>query len=439
MKYYITNKNERYTEKTISFTEADNWEMKLIKVYPSQKKQEVLGFGGAFTEAAAYTFFKMSKDKQEELMEQYFGESGNKYNFCRTHIQSCDFSLGNYAYVDDPDDKELKSFSLERDKEYLVPFILKALEKNKEISFMASPWSPPPFMKDNGRMNRGGKLIEAYKKMWADMISKYLVEYKKMGIDIKRLTVQNEPNAVQTWDSCIFTAEEERAFVCDYLKPSLVENELGDIKVNVWDHNKDCIVERALESIPDEAADKAIDGIAFHWYSGDHFEALAAVRDIFPGKELIFTEGCVEYSRFKNADQVQNAEMYAHDMIGNFNGGTNGFIDWNMILDEKGGPNHVGNFCDAPVMCETSCNIIDTKLSFYYVGHFSRFVKKGARRVIVSRYTDELETVGFVNPDGEKVLVVLNRTDKPQEFQIVDGKNGCRIILDAHSIMTACW
>ena len=174
--------------------------------------------------------------------------------------------------------------------------------------------------------------------------------------------MQNEPNATQTWDSCLFTGSEEQEYVCNYLRAALDQEGHNDVKINVWDHNKERVLDRALESLSTEEAEKKIDGIAFHWYTGDHFEALAEVRNRFPEKELIFTEGCVEYSRFASDNQVAHAEMYAHDILGNFNAGMNAYLDWNIYLDELGGPNHVKNYCDAPVMCDTKNDTIDVLL-----------------------------------------------------------------------------
>ena len=180
--------------------------------------------------------------------------------------------------------------------------------------------------------------------------------------------------------------------------------------------------------------------IAFHWYTGEHFDALAEVRRQYPDKELIFTEGCVEYSRIAANDQVRHAEMYAHDIIGDFNAGMNGFTDWNLILDKQGGPNHVGNYCDAPIMCDVDADTIDVKLSYYYIGHFSRFIHPGARRILVSKYSPDIEATAFQNVDGGKVLVLLNRSEQDVDFVLSsDGKNSGKMKLGKHSIMTCCW
>lgn len=439
MKCYMTDEHQSMKEMQVSMKNKDGGEMKLVKVYPTVTYQEIIGMGGAFTEAAAYTYAQMSEHKQKELISLYFGKDGNRYNFCRTHIQSCDFALGNYAYVTDETDKSLESFSIENDRKYLLPLIKAALEHEKDIQLMASPWSPPAFMKTNGEMNHGGKLKEEYRSMWADMIARYIDEYKKEGVKIHRLTIQNEPAAVQPWDSCLFSGTEEAEFAINYLRPVLDKAGHSDVKINIWDHNKEKVLDRAQESFAVASADKAIDGIAFHWYSGDHFETLQEVQRRFTDKELIFTEGCVEYSRFVSDNQVAHAEMYAHDMIGNFKAGMNGFIDWNLILDEKGGPNHVNNFCDSPVMCNTKEDTIDIKLSYYYIGHFSRFIQPKAKRILASSYTKDLEVVAFINPNGEKVLIVLNTSDKEIPLVVTDTELSGQVSLKGHSIMSLCW
>lgn len=439
MKCYISNQEVQFQEMEEKLMEGDGGEMQQVCVHPSISYQQILGMGGALTEAAAYTYARMSAEKQQQLLALFFGD-GNHYNFCRLHIQSCDFALGNYAYVEDAKDTGLDSFSIERDRKYIIPFAKAALEKNSKIQFLASPWSPPAFMKTNGEMNHGGKLKKEYYQMWADMVARYVSAYRDEGIAIQQLTVQNEPAAVQTWDSCIFSGVEEAEFACRYLRPALDRAQHSDVKINVWDHNKEKILERAAESFSVEGARDVIDGIAFHWYTGEHFDALEEVRRQYPDKALIFTEGCVEYSRFEAENQIQNAEMYAHDIIGDFNAGMNGFIDWNLILDRQGGPNHVGNYCDAPVMCDVDADTIDVKLSYSYIGHFSRFIRPGARRILVSKYSPDIETTAFQNEDGGKVLVILNRSEKEVEFVVsVERKRSGKMKIGKHSIMTCCW
>lgn len=268
---------------------------------------------------------------------------------------------------------------------------------------------------------------------------RYIKEYKERGIEISMLTIQNEPQAVQTWDSCIYSSEEEKIMVRDYLGPALKKNGLEHIKVLIWDHNKEIVYERAKEILEDSEAADYIAGVAFHWYSGDHFESVSLVRETYPDKELYFTEGCVEYSRFADSGETQKAEMYAHDMIGNFNAGMNGYMDWNMLLDAQGGPNHVGNFCAAPIMCDPQKDTFEKRLSYYYIGHFSKYIKRGAKRIAVSKYTDRLDVVGFLNPNGERVLLVLNKSDQDVEFSLREYEVGGSMIIEAHSFQTICY
>lgn len=411
--------------------------MKAIHVYDERSYQTWQGFGGAFTEAAGYTWSKLTQASQKEFLEAYFGKEGIGYTFSRLHINSCDFALGNYAYLEQVPDENLSEFNISRDREYILPLVRAAMQVNPDkMTFLSSPWSPPAFMKTNGEMNHGGSLKKEYYAMWAKYIAKYLKTYEEEGIKVSYITVQNEPQAVQTWDSCIYSSEEESEFVRNYLGPILAAEGLSEVKILIWDHNKEIAYDRAMEVLSDEKTDRYTAGIAFHWYTGDHFEALSLIHEAFPDKELIFTEGCVEYSRFADTNEVSKAEMYAHDIIGNMNHGTSGFIDWNLLLDEKGGPNHVGNFCAAPIMADTQNATIEKRLAYYYIGHFSKFIRPGARRIAFSKYTSSLEVTAFVNPDGSKAVVVLNPTQKQMEFSLRDKEVTASFHMEPHEIMT---
>lgn len=436
MKLFVSDENKRMEECECAWKEQGFGGMQQIKFYEDIVYQEIIGIGGAATEAAAYNYSLLDEEKKRQFIDLYFGPNGIGYNFVRLHIQSCDFALDNYAYVDNTGDNLLDSFQIDRDQKYIIPFVKDALKVYPDIQFLASPWSPAPFMKDTGEMNNGGELKVEYYKPWAEVVCKYLEAYAKEGIVIKRLTVQNEPAAVQTWDSCIYSATQEAEYAVKALKPALIRHGLGDVKINIWDHNKDILIERVEESFAVEGARDAIDGIAFHWYTGDYFEAVEAIRSLYPDKELIFTEGCVEYSRFATDNQVGHAIMYAHDMIGDFKAGANGFIDWNMLLDAKGGPNHVGNFCDAPIMCTEDAKDFNVNLSYYYIGQLSRFVKPGAKRMLTTSYSNKVETVGFVNVDGSKVIVILNNSDSEVSFNLNSKECGCDISLGAYAIGT---
>ncbi|MBO5007477.1 MAG: glucosylceramidase [Clostridia bacterium] len=406
-------------------------EGELICVFPDVEYQEIKGFGGAFTEAAATTIDKLSKKNRDRILKLYFDNcEGIGYNFGRVHINSCDFSLENYCYVKD-DDETLETFDISRDKKFIIPMIKDAMKYN-DIDMFASPWSPPAYMKTNGQMNCGGKLKSKYNDLWAQYFVEFIKAYELEGINISTVSVQNEPKAIQRWDSCIYTAEEERDFIKNHLGKRL--KPLG-VKLLFWDHNKERVLERAKTVLGDRDTMEYVDGIAFHWYSGDHFEQLEMFNKLYPEKDIVFSEGCYEYSLGKK-ETVQIGEKYAHDMIGNFNNYCNVFCDWNLVLDEKGGPNHVGNYCDAPIMADTVNDKIHIHDSYYYIGHFSKFVKKGAKRIGSSKWTSDIDTVSFKNPDGSVVSVVLNATDKEKQFCFSIEGNMLKTQLEPHSIAT---
>lgn len=433
---YKDNIKETIEEKAIFF-EDDNVEMRAVNIYPEIEYQVFEGFGGAITEAAGYTFSKMSDGNKKDILDAYFGKGGNCYNIVRTHIDSSDFALGVYSALNDPNDVEFKTFTLERDEKYIMPFLKLAQDASDEtFDVLLSPWSPPAFMKTNGKKTEGGKLKPEYRQFWAEYICEYIKQYRGRGFAVKRITIQNEPNAKQTWDSCLYTSEEEKVFLRDFLYPAIVKNKLEDIEINIWDHNKERIFERASEII-DEETNKMVKGIAFHWYTGDHFEAVDLVRQKFPDKKLIFTEGCVEYSRFGGASQLKNAQMYAHDIIGNINAGMNAFIDWNIILDEKGGPNHVENYCDAPIMCDTVNDKVEKKLSYTYIGHLSKYIKPGAKRIAFSKYTDKLEITAMKNPNGDIISILMNKEEEDIPVSVRINGQVSNIIIPSGSIVTA--
>ena len=456
MKRYLTDETRRFECSRLHAQPCPSTpEMQLVKVYPGIEFQRITGFGGALTEASGYVYANMPPSLQGELLRLYFGEDGNRYSLGRLSVQSCDFSLGPRSYLnrapsgnrrgDGPSGRELSGFSVDDDFAYVVPLALDALAVNPRMEFLASPWSPPAWAKSNRSMKHGGHLLHKHYGTWAAMMARFVRDYREIGIPVTRLTVQNEPAATQTWESCRFTADQERLFLVDYLKPALQAAGVPEVKVLAWDHNKENALDRTMCFLADERAAAALDGIAFHWYSGDHFEALELVRDLLgPGKELIFSEGCDCFTAGDPTRELPHAEHYAHEVIGDLQAGANAVFDWNILLDERGGPNHVGNFCDAPVMFNRATGHLNVRLPYYYLGHFSRFIHPGARRVMSTRYTASLETCAFRNEDGTYALVVLNRTDWAIPFHLAWGATAldrrlARTEAPPHSIQTITW
>ncbi|MCY1633192.1 glycoside hydrolase family 30 protein [Marinifilum sp. D737] len=399
-----------------------------IFVNPNKTFQTFIGIGGAITDSSAEVFAELSKEKQEELLQAYYGKSGIDYSLMRTSIHSCDFSKGNFTYIEEGD-KELKTFSIEIDKAYRLPMIKRAIEKaGGSMLFYASPWSPPAFMKDSKNMLRGGKLLPEYYDAWAKYYAKFIKAYEAEGIPVWGVTIQNEPMATQRWESCIYTAEEERDFLKNHLGPILEKEGLGDKNIVVWDHNRDLITHRANTIFDDPEAAKYAWGTGFHWYEtwrkGDPmFENLQRIQESYPDKKLLFTEGCNEAFDPGKYQYWPNAERYGHSMINDFNRGTVGWTDWNILLDETGGPNHVNNLCFAPIHADTRTDSLIYTPSYYYIGHFSKFIRPGAKRVSTVSSISFLESTTFVNPDGKMVTVVMNSTDEEITYQLYVGSS----------------
>jgi len=409
--------SERLSEqKSLAFEPASNTSDPAVFIDTTVRFQEFLGFGGAFTEAAAVTLDKLPRHLRQEIMEAYFSPTnGHAYSLCRTHINSCDFALGNYAYAEQAGDVDLKHFSIDRDRLALIPMIHQAIKlSGGQLQLFASPWSPPAWMKTNGMMNRGGKLKPEYRQTWADYYVRYIEAYAEEGIPIWGLTVQNEPEAAQSWDSCLYTGEDERDFVRYYLGPTLQSAGLGSINVIIWDHNRDRMFERAKLVLDDPNAAQYIWGVGFHWYCGDHFDNVQMTHEAYPDKHLIFTEGCQEGG--PHLGSWDTGERYARSIINDLNRWTEAWVDWNLVLDETGGPNHVDNLCSAPIIADTHNAKILYQSSYYYIGHFCRFIRPGAHRVACAKTHDSLESTAFLNTDGTVAVVVLNRSEQAIDF-----------------------
>jgi len=413
-----------------------------VFVDPARQFQTFLGIGGALTDASAETFALLPKEKQREFLDAHFDEErGIGYKLARTNIHSCDFSSDIYTYVDEGD-KDLKSFSIDHDKKYRIPFIKQALATARgKLNIFASPWSPPAFMKDNNDILHGGKLKLEFYQSWANYYAKFIKAYRSEGIPIWGLSIQNEPMATQRWESCIYSAEEERDFLKNHLGPTLKREGLADKKVIAWDHNRDLIYQRASTILTDPQAAKFVWGIGFHWYepwSGGEpmFDNVRLVHETFPDKPLIFTEGCVDSFNPQKLGEWKFGEQYGRSMINDFNNGTVGWTDWNILLDETGGPNHVANFCFAPVHANTKTGELTYLSSYYYIGHFSKFIQPGARRIASSPSRSQLLSTAFLNPDGKVTVVVMNPTEKPASYWLWVSGNAAEVNSLPHSIQT---
>lgn len=416
----------------------------VVVVDPTKQFQTMLGIGGALTDASAETFAKLPKKAQDKVLEAYFdSEKGIGYSLGRTSIHSCDFGSKSFSYIEEGD-VNLKTFSIEPDREFRIPFIKKAIEKaGGNLTFYVSPWSPPAFMKTNNNMLLGGKLKKEFYQPWANYYSKFIKAYEKEGIPIWGLTIQNEPMAVQRWESCIYTAEEERDFLKHNLGPTLENDGLGDKKIIVWDHNRDLLFQRANTIFNDPEASKYAWGSGFHWYEDwkdgtPMFDQVQNVNENYPDKKLLFTEGCNEgydLNRILNEDP-KLAERYGKSMINDFNNGTVGWTDWNILLDQNGGPNHVGNLCFSPVHGNTDTGELTFTNSYYYIGQFSKFIKPEAKRISSVSSGNQILSTAFINKDSSIAIVVMNQGDEDKTFSIELNGQTAHTTAIAHSIQT---
>ncbi len=439
---------DKVSEKpSLSFTSENASRLPVIKIDPRRQYQKIVGFGGSFTESSASVLNGLGEEKRDEVLRAYFGPDGAAYSLTRTHMGSCDFSLSNYTYANTPGDLELSDFSVDEDRKDLIPLIRDAAAvEGADFRIVASPWTAPPWMKDNGGWN-GGSLLPEYYDTWALFFCKYIEEYEKAGIPIWAVTTLNEPlgNAEQ-WESMIFTPDEMARFVKNSLGPKFAEEGI-DARILIYDQNRDHLVEWAKGILGDPEAAKYVWGTAVHWYSSTYEwypEELTLVHTLFPGKKLLHTEGCIdsEVPVWQDDDWYWRPEAtdwgydwaaeedrhlhpkyvpvyrYARDIIGGLNSYLTGWIDWNIVLDDKGGPNHAENWCIAPVIARPETGEVYYTPLYYVMRHFSRYIRPGAVRIGVDNGIEGLMITAVRNPDGVIVVEILNQADRGERFAL---------------------
>ncbi len=439
---------------------------KKLILHPEQTFQTLTGIGGSFTESSAYLLNQISKENRDKILQAYFGDQGAKYSLTRTHISSCDFSLNNYTYAPVADDMTLENFSIKEDADDLIPMIKEAMKISTEgFEIIASPWTAPPWMKDNKHWV-GGKLLPKYYDTWALFFSKYLKAYQQEGISIWGITVENEPHGNgNNWESMHYSPKEMTDFVREHLGPKLEQNGQGNVKILGYDQNRAGIKEWVDEMYANEANAKYYAGTAIHWYEStyDYFpEDLQYAHQKAPDKYLIETEGCVdsEIPHWKDDAWYWSKEAtdwgwdwasekdkhlhpkyvpvyrYARDMIGCFNNWVDGWVDWNMVLDRQGGPNWFKNWCVAPVLVDPEKDEVYFTPLYYTMAHFSKYIRPGAKRIGFENENENLMLTAFQNPDKSIAVVVLNMTENQEGLKIQLGKTKKKISIQGKAIQT---
>jgi glucosylceramidase len=444
-------------------TGADT-EVPVIELNPGRKFQTLVGIGGSFTESSAHVLSQLSPGNRDSVINAYFSTDGAAYSLTRTHINSCDFSLDHYTYTDDGD-TSLASFSIEHDQAELIPLIKDAKNApGADFRIIASPWTAPPWMKDNDSWY-GGSLKPGMEAVWARYFSKYLAAYRDQGIDIWGLTPENEPQGNNgQWDSMHFTPESMRDFIRDHLGPQLVRDG-WDSKILIFDQNRDHVEVWTDVILGDPEAAKFIWGTAVHWYSSTlewYPETLQKVHEKFPGKHILHSEGCIDnqvpvwqdddwYWRKEATDwgfiyaKEENKHMhpeyvpvyrYARDIIGGLNSWLTGWVDWNIVLDTQGGPNLANNWCCAPVIAKPETDEIYFTPMYYTLAHFSKYLRPGAKRIEVDNGLAELMITAVENPDGSYAAVVLNQQDEPRDYVLRLGDKQISLSIPGAAIQT---
>lgn len=396
----------------------------------NETDQTIIGFGGAFTEASAYNLNRVNEKAREDMLKAYFDPvEGIGYTLGRIAINSCDFSLNTFDYVT-PYDESLNSFDISRENEVIKMIHDASNIAGQSIDILASPWSPPAWMKTNGLMIKGGKLKKEYETLWAKYIHRFVIEMRKKSIQVSKITMQNEPMANQRWESCLYDAKEEASLVKHVAHVFKSEN--TEIEIFVHDHNRDFMFERTQQMFEDEIVKELVKGIGFHWYGESHFEEVKKTHETYPNHVLLFTEGCQEQGPHPHSYEV--GERYGINIMHDLNHGTQGYIDWNLFLDMTGGPNHVSNLCSSPILVDVFPETMILNPSYYYIGHFSKFITKDSIR-LKTTLVDVLNVV-FKTPDNQLVVVLMNEKDTDLKVSFKFQETYYSIFLEAHSIST---
>lgn len=461
---YETSAGGNKLEKLTTFAEGSP--TGTVRLLPDDKFQIITGFGGSFTESSAHLLNKLSEENRKLILEAYFGEEGARYSLTRTHMNSCDFSLSNYSYAPLEGDVNLENFSIEEDRDDIIPMIKDALAISKEgFKIVSSPWTAPPWMKDN-KSWVGGKLLPEYNETWALFFSKYIDAYKAEGVDIWGVTVENEPlGNGNNWESMHFTAEEMTSFVVNHLGPEFEASGKGHIKILGYDQNRDHLKDWVDVMFKDDASSKYYDGTAIHWYASTYEvfpEVLQYAHQRAPDKYLIQSEACIDSEVPKWRDDVwywskeatdwgwdwapddekylhpkyAPVNRYARDIIGCLNNWVDGWIDWNMVLDRQGGPNWFKNWCLAPVIVDPDQDEVYFTPMYYTLSHFSKFIRPGSRRIGFENSNESLMVTAAENPDGSIAVIVFNEGDQREKFVLSLREKEVEISIDKRAIQT---
>jgi glucosylceramidase len=400
---------------------------------PAMKFQEVLGFGGAFTDATCYTFNRLSPPEREKLFHELFHPSEMGLSVGRICVGSSDYSTKIYSFDDGDPDPDLTRFSIEHDREYILPVLRQARKANPDLFLFSTPWSPPGWMKFNGTM-LGGAMRKHYLPVYAQYYLKFLQAYAAEGVPVQALTSQNEVDTDQDgrMPACIWPQESEIEFVSKHLGP-LLESRGVPTKIWVLDHNYN-LWGRAVCTLQDPKLRKYSNAVAWHGYYGIP-EMMSKVHDICPESEMHWTEGGPDYTDpGYSTDWCKWAGIFS-GVLGNW---CRSITSWNLALDEQGKPN-LGPFpCGGIVTINSQTREITRSGQYWAFAHYARVIRRGARRFDSRSAYAELEHIAVENPDGQRVLVVTN-PGSARTIELRLANIAASVPLKANSVTTMAW
>ena len=413
-----------------------------IALNPGAARQEILGFGAALTDAACYVLSRIPQADQAVVMHDLFAPDQMALNVCRTCIGASDYSRTAYSFDESSQpDPELKKFSIEHDKAYILPILKAARTLNPDLFLFSSPWSPPGWMKSNGSM-LGGAMRKHSFEPYALYFLKFLEAYKAEGVAIDAVTVQNEVDTDQDgrMPACLWGQEYEIDFVQNHLGPAL-RKAASPTKIWVLDHNYS-LWGRAIGELSVPEAAEFIDGIAWHGYVGEP-SAMTRVHDAFPEKNAYWTEGGPDVAA---PDYLTDYTKWADTFNGVLRNWARSITSWNVALDEKGNPN-IGPFsCGGVITVDNATRKVTRSGQYWALAHYSRHVRRGAKVIATNGVgesagqgiADPISHAGFRNPDGSFVVVLANRGPEKQ-VQLLLGPNALNVELPADSVHTLQW
>jgi glucosylceramidase len=405
----------------------------VISLNPEGKFQEILGFGAAFTDASCYIFNQLSGDAREHLFHELFHPSELGLNVCRTCIGASDYSTELYGFDDGEPDPDLKRFSIDHDRAYFLPALRQARKVNPDLFLFSSPWSPPGWMKANGSM-LGGSMRNKYFASYAQYFLKFLQAYAAEGVPIQAVTSQNEVDTDQDgrMPACLWGQEYEIGFVKSHLGPVLRDN---GIPAKIWllDHNYN-LWGRVICELDDPDVRKYANAVAWHGYAGGA-SMMSKVHGAHPDAEMHWTEGGPDYT---SPDYATDWAKWGHTFTEALRNWCQSLTGWNLALDENGRPN-IGPFsCGGLVTIHSRTQEITRSGQYWAFAHFSRLIRRGARRFDSQGILPDVDHVACENPDGQKVLVMTN-TAAERSVILQMGAATAELTLASASVTTLSW